>query len=341
MIQQKIDQYVAVDAGQGNGSQQLLLTIDVEDWFQVENFRQIINPSSWPSFESRVERNTYRLLELFSEIHAPSANTIADPQNNDFNCLTPKAISHKPGIHATFFILGWVAERMPRLVREIHSLGHEVASRGFNHELAVQCQLEVLKNDLIDSKKLLEDIIGGPVYGYRAPSFSINENILRLIEETGFMYDSSYNSFSANSRYGKVDLSGSENVGIAKKISSGFYELPISNIEWAGLVLPAGGGGYFRLYPLCLFALGVRMMLRKKNAYVFYLHPWEIDDEQPRVREASGLSRFRHYVNIDETLGKFSEFIKRFKYYEFPTCKQYLDGFLTKFCAEHHEGGHK
>lgn len=327
MTEQKKDQYAAVGAGQGNGSQQLLLTIDVEDWFQVENFRQIIHPSSWPSFESRVERNTCRLLEMFSETQMPVSMNYERSFDFQNNYPLPYPRSPLPGVKATFFILGWVAKRMPRLVREIHSLGHEVASHGFNHELAVQCRLEDLKNDIIDSKKLLEDIIGGPVYGYRAPSFSINENILRLIEETGFMYDSSYNTFSANSRYGKVDLSGSENVGVAKKISSGFYELPISNIEWAGLVLPAGGGGYFRLYPLCLFALGVRMMLRKNNAYVFYLHPWEIDYGQPRVREASKLSRFRHYVNIDKTLGKFSAFIKRFENYRFPTCRQYIDGF--------------
>jgi polysaccharide deacetylase family protein (PEP-CTERM system associated) len=320
------DTIAASSTGPGNGRHQILLTVDVEDWFHVENFRQIIHPSTWPSFESRVERNTYRLLELFSEIHAPSANTIADPQNNDFNRLTPKAISHKPGIHATFFILGWVAERMPHLVREIHSLGHEVASHGFNHELAGNCRHEDLQKDIVGSKKLLEDIIGGPVYGYRAPNFSINTDLLKLVEDSGYLYDSSYNSFSANSRYGRVDMTGNGNAGIAKRISEGFYELPISNIEWAGMVLPAGGGGYFRLYPLNLFCMGVKAMLRKQNAYMFYMHPWEIDPHQPRVKEASPLSRFRHYVNLDRTMGKLREFITGLDGCGFPTCRKYLCG---------------
>jgi polysaccharide deacetylase family protein (PEP-CTERM system associated) len=326
MNSKKEDIMAASSTGPGNGRHQILLTVDVEDWFHVENFRQIIHPSTWPSFESRVERNTYRLLELFSEIHAPSANTIADPPNNDFNRLTPKAISHKPGIHATFFILGWVAERMPQLVREIHSLGHEVASHGCNHELTGNCRHEDLKKDIERSKKLLEDIIGGPVYGYRAPNFSINTDLLKLVENSGYLYDSSYNSFSANSRYGKVDLSENGNIGIAKKISDGFFEIPISNIEWAGMVLPAGGGGYFRLYPLNLFCMGVKAMLRKQNAYMFYMHPWEIDPHQPRVKEASPLSRFRHYVNLDRTMGKLRELITGLEGCGFPTCRQYLCG---------------
>jgi polysaccharide deacetylase family protein (PEP-CTERM system associated) len=215
---------------------------------------------------------------------------------------------------------------MPHLVREIHSLGHEVASHGFNHELTGNCRHEELKRDIEDSKKLLEDIIGGPVCGYRAPSFSISEKMLGLIEEAGYLYDSSYNSFSANSRYGKVDFPGNGNAGIAKRISEGFYELPISNIEWAGMVLPAGGGGYFRLYPLNLFCMGVKAMLRKQNAYMFYMHPWEIDPHQPRVKDASPLSRFRHYVNLDRTMGKLREFISGLDGCGFPTCRQYLGG---------------
>jgi polysaccharide deacetylase family protein (PEP-CTERM system associated) len=317
---------LAVSKGPGNGRHQIILTVDVEDWFQVENFRQIIHPSSWSTFEPRVERNTHRLLELFSEVKLSStsqeSNYVIRPDDPNPSTRTPL-----PGIKATFFILGWVAERMPQLVREIHSLGHEVASHGFNHELTVNCRHEELKRDIEDSKKLLEDIIGGPVYGYRAPNFSINTDLLKLVEDCGLQYDSSYNSFSANSRYGKVDLSRNGNAGIAKKISDGFYELPISNVEWAGLVLPAGGGGYFRLYPLHLFSLGVKAMLRKQSAYMFYMHPWEIDPQQPRMKEASTLSRFRHYVNLDRTMDKLSGLISEFRSCGFPTCRQYLDGF--------------
>jgi hypothetical protein len=150
--------------------------------------------------------------------------------------------------------------------------------------------------------------------------------MLKAVEDCGYLYDSSYNSFSANSRYGKVDLSGNGNVGIAKKISEGFYELPISNIECAGMVVPAGGGGYFRLYPLNLFTLGVRAVLRKHNAYMFYMHPWEIDPEQPRVSEASSLSRFRHYVNLGKTMDKLRSLICGLDDCAFPTCRQYLCG---------------
>jgi polysaccharide deacetylase family protein (PEP-CTERM system associated) len=319
MNSKKEDIIAASGTGPGNGRHQILLTVDVEDWFHVENFRQIIHPSTWPSFESRVQRNTYRLLELFAEFKLGTS---------DYHGINPEPcpLDPVPCIHATFFILGWVAERMPQLVREIHSLGHEVASHGFNHELTVNCRYEDLKKDIEGSKKLLEDIIGDPVYGYRAPNFSINTDLLKLVEDSGYLYDSSYNSFSANSRYGRVDLSRNGNAGIAKRISEGFYELPISNIEWAAMVLPAGGGGYFRLYPLLLFSMGVKAMLKKQNAYMFYMHPWEIDPHQPRVKEASPLSRFRHYVNLDRTMGKLRELITGLDGCGFPTCRQYLCG---------------
>jgi polysaccharide deacetylase family protein (PEP-CTERM system associated) len=216
---------------------------------------------------------------------------------------------------------------MPHLVREIHASGHEVASHGFSHALTGDCSRKELKRDIESSKKLLEDIIGGPVYGYRAPSFSISADMLKVVEDCGYLYDSSYNSFSANSRYGRVDLTGNGNLGIAKKISEGFYEIPISNIEWAGMVLPAGGGGYFRLYPLHLFTWGVRAVMRKHNAYMFYMHPWEIDPGQPRVSEGSSLSRFRHYVNLGRTMDKLRGFLSGLNDCAFPTCRQYLDGF--------------
>ncbi len=302
-----------------NGQRQLLLTVDVEDWFQVENFRGIIHPSSWSTFEPRVERNTHRLLELFSEMKTRPSGLEG---NNPGHC----PLDTGPCIHATFFILGWIAERMPGLVREIHSMGHEVASHGYNHELTGDCGREGLRRDIESSKKLLEDIIGGPVYGYRAPSFSISADMLKVVEDCGYLYDSSYNSFSANSRYGRVDLSGNGNVGIAKKISEGFYELPISNIEWAGMVVPAGGGGYFRLYPLHLFTLGVRAVMRKHNAYMFYMHPWEIDPGQPRVSGASSLSRFRHYVNLERTMDKLRGLIRGLDDCAFLSCRQYLCG---------------
>ena len=301
----------------------ILLTIDVEDWFQVENFKKYIPFSSWPSYELRVEKNSHRILDLLDSItlEPPSLSASQLPSRQN----SPKA---------SFFVLGWLAERLPGLVREIHSRGHEVASHGYNHNLCNQQSCEDLKKDLKDSKKLLEDIIGSQVYGYRAPSFAINNDILQVIEDCGYLYDSSYNSFAMHERYGRLYLSKNENKGVAVKISNNFYELPISNIKFSiqnsksrvqYLQLPWGGGGYFRIIPLSLFKMGVNSILNKYKAYIFYMHPWEIDSKQPRIKEASYFFKFRHYVNLHKNASKFSSFIKYFRKYSFTTCHKYIE----------------
>lgn len=301
----------------------ILLTIDVEDWFQVENFKKYIPFSSWPSYELRVEKNSHRILDLLDSItlEPPSLSASQLPSRQN----SPKA---------SFFVLGWLAERLPGLVREIHSRGHEVASHGYNHNLCNQQSCEDLKKDLKDSKKLLEDIIGSQVYGYRAPSFAINNDILQVIEDCGYLYDSSYNSFAMHERYGRLYLSKNENKGVAVKISNNFYELPISNIKFSiqnsksrvqYLQLPWGGGGYFRIIPLSLFKMGVNSILNKYKAYIFYMHPWEIDSKQPRIKEASYFFKFRHYVNLHKNASKFSSFIKYFRKYSFTTCHKYVE----------------
>ena len=300
----------------------ILLTIDVEDWFQVENFKNYIPFSSWPSYELRVEKNSHRILDLLDLITLEPSSLLASQLPSRQN--SPKA---------SFFVLGWLAERLPGLVREIHSRGHEVASHGYNHNLCNQQSCEDLKKDLKDSKKLLEDIIGSQVYGYRAPSFAINNDILQVIEDCGYLYDSSYNSFAMHERYGRLDLSKNENKGVAVKISNNFYELPISNIKFSiqnpkskiqKLQLPWGGGGYFRTIPLSLFKRGVNSILNKYEAYIFYMHPWEIDSKQPRIKEASYFFKFRHYVNLHKNASKFSSFIKYFRKDSFTTCHKYL-----------------
>jgi polysaccharide deacetylase family protein (PEP-CTERM system associated) len=300
----------------------ILLTIDVEDWFQVENFKNYIPFSSWPSYELRVEKNSHRILDLLDSITLEPSSLLASQLPSRQN--SPKA---------SFFVLGWLAERLPGLVREIHSRGHEVASHGYNHNLCNQQSCEDLKKDLKDSKKLLEDIIGSQVYGYRAPSFAINNDILQVIEDCGYLYDSSYNSFAMHERYGRLDLSKNENKGVAVKISNNFYELPISNIKFSiqnskskiqKLQLPWGGGGYFRIIPLSLFKMGVNSILNKNKAYIFYMHPWEIDSKQPRIKEASYFFKFRHYVNLHKNASKFSSFIKYFRKDSFTTCHKYL-----------------
>jgi len=327
----------------------IMLTIDVEDWFQVENFKPWVPFSTWDQHELRVERNVHRILDLFESIQLqPRSFKASQPQA--YNYEHPAPSIQKPETtnpttpKATFFILGWIAERLPHLVHEIKSRGHEVASHGYNHELCYQIQHNDLKADLNKSKKLLEDIIGEPIYGYRAPSFSINEDILKIIKGCGYLYDSSYNSFSLNDRYGKVDITKYQNNGFAIKLSENFYELPISNLKLSinpansidstnlsnpinliSFELPLGGGGYFRLIPFHAFKYGVRSILNKGKDYLFYMHPWEIDQEQPRVQEASKRYKFRHYINLDKTHSKLIRLIESFKYCRFTTCKQYLE----------------
>ncbi len=225
---------------------------------------------------------------------------------------------------ATFFVLGWIAERLPNLVREIQARGHELASHGYCHKLCNELSAGDLKLDLTESKKLLEDITGTAIYGYRAPNFSIDQDILKIIEDSGYLYDSSYNSYSLNKRYGQVNFRRNDRNGISIRLSDTFYELPISNLAVGKRVFHWGGGGYFRLYPYRLFNQGVKLILKRQKAHLLYLHPWEVDPDQPRVKEASILNRFRHYTNLDKTLGKLRLFIESFKECHFQTCYQYL-----------------
>ena len=340
----------AILSGQTNAS--ILLTIDVEDWFQVENFKQYIPFSSWAERELRVEKNTHSLLDLFDSLtvnRSDPRSAISDQGNTGVNRdHGQQTIDNRPHpkVCATFFVLGWLAERLPHLVREIHARGHEVASHGYNHHLCNQQSHKDLRNDLVSSKKLLEDIIGAEVYGYRAPSFSINDEILKIIQESGYLYDSSYNSFGLHGRYGKINIDSNAKNGIAYKIplpTSGeaalykivkrfyFYEVPISNLQFTihhspfNIVFPWGGGGYFRLIPYFLFKRGVESILKKDGAYVFYMHPWEIDPEQPRVHQASPFFKFRHYTNLGGSQLKLSRLIQGLANCYFTTCSQYLN----------------
>ncbi len=281
----------------------------MEDWFQVENLRSAISFESWPSRELRVEKNIRSVLELIDSIGHDSGHNEA---------------------RATFFILGWIAERMPGLVREIQSLGHEVASHGFYHRLCDEGSTAELEKDLVYSKSLLEDIIGAPVLGYRAPNFSISNDILEIIEKCGYSYDSSYNSFAMNRRYGKVDLDNYGKKGIAIEISETFHELPISNISFNNRILPWGGGGYFRLIPLFLFRMGVRSILSRDGSYLFYIHPWEVDPGQPRVTSIPASYRFRHYVNLNYTWNKALSLFGRMRGHRFISCRSYLDTVLGR-----------
>ena len=244
------------------------MSIDVEDWFQVENLRSGVPRGSWDSRELRVERNTERMLELL--------------RKND--------------VKATCFILGWVAERCPGLVKRIHAEGHEIASHGYGHDLIYSLAHGQFREDVRRGKRLLEDLCGGAISGYRAPSFSITDWAIDILREEGFTYDSSSFPTVAHDRYGK--LTGMKAGVPIVELRPGFHEVCVSCWDVAGKGLPWGGGGYFRLIPYALFRMGVRSILKSGTPYVFYIHPWEIDAGQPRV---SGLRRshaFRHYVNL-------------------------------------------
>lgn len=306
----------------------ILLTVDVEDWFQVENLRSCFPLANWSGCELRVEQNTRRLLDLFG----------------------------RHNVKATFFVLGWIAEQCPALVREIRSAGHEVASHGYNHQVTYGLSGEELQEDLHRSKSLLEEIIGGPVLGYRAPKFSLSENVCKLLIELGYRYDSSFNSFCSNHIRSNgsnsfahslinsfpcshIDPVPNPRNGAQQHSSTAtpqhritatpLYELPISNLRIGRWVVPVGGGGYFRLWPTALFERGVSRMLDTEGRYVFYMHPWEIDPDQPRTEKVTGLRRLKHYLNLDKTFGRLDHFLTRFRKAYFMTCREYVNNMLT------------
>jgi polysaccharide deacetylase family protein (PEP-CTERM system associated) len=269
------------------------MSVDVEDWFQVENLKPAIRRDTWDARESRVERNTMRILELLAE----------------------------RGARSTFFILGWVAERHPALIREIAAGGHEVASHGYGHELVYSLSEAEFREDVGRCKRILEDVTGQPVRGYRAPCFSITDWAVTILQELGFEYDSSVFPTVAHDRYGH--LTG---VGLGQPIVElrpGFHEVCISCLPLGSRGLPWGGGGYFRIIPYAPWRAGVRRILRGGAPYMFYIHPWEIDPGQPRVRELGAVSRFRHYVNLERCEGRFRALLEEFHW---TTVSDVLDG---------------
>ena len=228
-------------------------------------------------------------------------------------------------VRATFFILGWIAQRCPGLVREIHQRGHEVASHGVNHHLCYNQTPNDLRRDLTKSKELLGDIIGHEISGYRAPSFSITDEIINIVRETGYLYDSSYNSYEGHGRYGTLKLPHMEKRDLPLyTLSPSFYEIPVSNLRIGNKVIPWAGGGYFRLLPSFLHRAGVKRILHQKGCYSFYLHPWEIDPGQPRVKAARLLFRFRHYVNLANTKNKVRKFLAENTQHSFVTCREFI-----------------
>ena len=270
------------------GAGQAALSIDVEDWFQTENLKGVIAREAWEGCELRVERNTRRMLEILDVRKA----------------------------RATFFVLGWVAEKCPQLVRAIAGLGHEVASHGYGHELIYSLQPSAFRADVLRSKGYLEDLTGKPVRGYRAPSFSITEWAVPILQEVGFEYDSSVVPTVAHDRYGR--LNGMEAGKPIVLLRDGFYEVCISCVRLGKRGLPWGGGGYFRLVPYLLWRQGVRTILRSGVPYIFYIHPWEIDPGQPRVHGLKATYRFRQRVNLHRCEERFAALVGAFEW--MPLC---------------------
>ncbi|HTK92385.1 MAG TPA: XrtA system polysaccharide deacetylase [Verrucomicrobiae bacterium] len=249
------------------------LTFDVEEYFHAEAFAGVLGPEEWPTLESRVTRSTERLLDILD----------------------------RERVRATFFVLGWVAERHPGLVREIASLGHEIACHGYGHRMIQHLSRPDFERDVTRAKRALEDAIGRPVLGYRAPTFSIMRATLWSLDvlvEAGFRYDSSIFPV-VHDRYGIPDAPRFPH---RLKAPSGaeITEFPMSTVTLLGRRLPVAGGGYFRLFPYRVTRRAIARINGERQPAMVYLHPWEIDPDQPRI-PVGPLTRFRHLVNVGKT----------------------------------------
>ena len=263
------------------------LTFDLEEYFHAEVFAGLVGVDDWPRLASRVAESTLRLLDALDRWHTS----------------------------ATFFVLGWVADRQPALVREIHARGHEIACHSYGHRLIYRMGRDAFRDDTRRAKHAIEDAIGARVRGYRAPTFSVVRDTLWALEvlaEEGFAYDSSIFPIH-HDRYGipdalrfphRVTLPGGEHI----------TEFPITTVRVAGQRLPFSGGGYFRLAPYRLVRGALRHVNRREGMpAVVYLHPWELDPKQPRLA-LRGLSRLRHYVNLSRTARKLDRLLADFTF---------------------------
>ena len=263
-----------------------IFTVDLEDWFQVENLKEVIKSDTWDSYELRVINNTKVLLDLFDEY----------------------------AIKCTFFVLGWIAEKVPSLIKEIHEKKHEIASHGYAHKLIPMQTPKEFEEDIIKSKKILEDIIGERVIGYRAPSFSIADWAIDILKENGFIYDSSYYPFNLHNRYGGFEKIYVMNENKMFKFPNGLIEVPISTLKFMNIHIPWGGGAYFRILPYFIFRLGMRSIFGRNNYYLFYFHPWEIDYWQPKIKNIKLNYRIRHYTGLKKSCNKLKKLFKEFQF---------------------------
>ena len=255
-------------------TQTCLLTFDIEEAFQAENLRQAFPRADWEHIPRRVAGATQVVLDLLAEAR----------------------------LHATFFVLGWVAEREPALVRQIAAQGHEIASHGYGHVRPVQLTSLEFREDVVRARKILEDVAGTNVIGYRAPCFSIKPEHLAILAECGYRYDSSFHPFTLHDRYSRLDNLGTPLRPGVYPANGRITELALPVERFGRLQLPISGGGYFRHYPGALFRGLVRRAIARDGHYIMYLHSWEFDPEMPRVKLPDVVSRFRHYHNLSLTV---------------------------------------
>lgn len=261
------------------------MTVDVEDYFQVYALEERISRASWDSIEPRVVENTERILALFADA----------------------------SVRATFFTLGWVAERFPQTIRSIVAAGHELASHGYDHSRVFNQSEKSFAEDVRRTKRILEDASGQEVLGFRAASYSIGESelwALDVLAEVGYRYSSSIYPI-------RHDLYGiPDSPRFAFRYGQrGLLEFPVTTVEILDRRIPCGGGGYFRLLPYSYWRWAIDRVNRlDRQPSIFYFHPWEIDPGQPRVEQLSLRSRFRHYVNLDKTEGRLRRLLADFRW---------------------------
>ena len=309
----------------GKGSLKNVMTVDVEDYFQVNAFSKVIRKEDWDQYPSTVERNTRRVLDIFEN-----------------------AKGGRP-VKGTFFIVGWIAERYPGLVREIQERGHEIACHGYAHQVIFSQSKEQFKEDVRKAKSILEDIVGADVVGYRAPTYSITDKTLwalNILLELGFRYDSSLfpiahdvygfpqaprfpfmiefqngrPSFgeSFNDRFGTSESVSTSNESRSLGPGKNLIEFPISTFRFGNRNIPVSGGGYFRLFPYSLSEWLLKSINRRESKpFFFYLHPWEIDPDIPKIGNAGFLSKFRTYVNLGRTENRLEKLVSRFRFCTF------------------------
>ena len=261
-------------------------TVDVEDYFQVSAFEARIARRDWDRYECRVVANTHRILRLLD--------------NHD--------------VRATFFVLGWVADRFPHLVEDVHAAGHEIGSHGYWHRLVYDLTPEEFRADLRKSCKALGDIVGDSITAYRAPSFSITKRslwALDILAEEGFRVDSSIFPVY-HDRYGIHDAQ--PRIHTIETSASQLWEFPPSVANFARFNLPISGGGYFRFYPLAWSRRCFKRINDDGQPFMFYVHPWELDPKQPRLGIGSRMTKFRHYVNLSSTERKLDVLLRKFKF---------------------------